>query len=211
MAENFTPEIYNCEEWTVPCTVPLYWNDLDVWNDDAPNTETIEVRGIFTKDYIKLDLGIADQDSTDPQVRIQTAEIPNAAEGDSVIVDGTAYKVGTPKPNGRGDTLIDLYLAEFDPATVTAIALAGAETIGINAEDYERIDDLFEHYRFHSPTTEASVWFNETYWIIGATVGAYEAFTNTTTNTDSPLLPPKTGWEPAEYGSAPAPALTYNP
>jgi len=110
MAENFTPEIYNCPELTVLCTVPLYWNDLEAWGDEELMEDTVEVRGIFTNDYIKLNLGEAGQDSANPTIRIQTAEIPGAAEGDSITVDGTAYTVGTPKPDGRGETICDLYL-----------------------------------------------------------------------------------------------------
>jgi len=110
MAEHFTTEIYDCPELTVPCTVPLYWNDLAVWNDDAPNLDTIDVRGIFTDFYIELGVGRAGQDSSDPTLRLQTAEIPNATEGDSITVNGTAYLVGTPKPTGHGETIIDLKL-----------------------------------------------------------------------------------------------------
>jgi hypothetical protein len=111
MAENFTEEIYDCNELTVICTVPLYWNDLEAWGDEELMLETTTVRGIFTKDYYEAQVGRTGQDSANPQVRIPTAEIPNAAEGDSITVDGTAYTVGTPKPDGRGVTICDLYIA----------------------------------------------------------------------------------------------------
>jgi len=106
--ETFTAELFECEELTVPCVVPLYWNDLEVWNDDEVNTETIEVRGIQSNEYLRAAMGYAGQDSMNPRVKIQTAEIPNAREGDSVMVDGAAYVVGTPEPDGNGVTELDL-------------------------------------------------------------------------------------------------------
>lgn len=110
MAEHLTDEIYACDEWTVDCTVPLYWNDDDAWNDGDPLPGTTTIKGIFTRRYLQLNLGEAGQDSTDPRVRFKTSDIPHAVEGDTITINSVDYTVGTPRADGRGETDIDLFL-----------------------------------------------------------------------------------------------------
>lgn len=122
MAENISAEIFEESELTVNCTVPLYWNDADAWNDGDPLPGTTIIRAQFEEPYKRLDLGEAGQDSSEPMIRFLSARIPYAREGDEIVVDRevlqvdgtilvvpTTYRVGTVQPNGYGITDCLLY------------------------------------------------------------------------------------------------------
>jgi len=111
MAEYIADEFF-IPEFTVDCIVPKFWVDGETWDDGSSIQETVHVRGIFDNDYLRLSLGTAGVDSADPQVLFKTADIPFARGGHEIIVEGVAYKVGTPQPDGDGFTLVDLVRGE---------------------------------------------------------------------------------------------------
>lgn len=126
--ENISLEAFECEEFTVDCTVPLYWNDDDVWAEGSEGdqwTETTSVKGIFEEPYLRVDLGEAGQDGAQPALKFPTALVPHAVEGDTVIVarevpdssgtiqiSNTTYIVATVRPDGYGVTDCLLYQEE---------------------------------------------------------------------------------------------------
>ena len=95
-------------EFCTDCTVPLYWNDTGVMEDDEAWTDTTVVQGIFSNPYEHLDFGTAGIDAANPSVAFKTADVPGAVGGDEIIIAGTTYQVGTPKPDGSGITMVDL-------------------------------------------------------------------------------------------------------
>ena len=111
MSENFSLDIFKCEEITTLCTVPIFWTDESVWDDSEVWTEGAKVRGIFYSDYNQINLGIAGQDNESPMVRFLTSDIPYAKEGVRIYIGEKEYQVGTPRKNSFGITEIDLFYA----------------------------------------------------------------------------------------------------
>ena len=106
--ETFETEIFDCAEFTLDATVPLYWNDLDAWDDEELRAETTTVKCRFRNPYLKLDVGTAGIDAADPVASFKTTDVPGAAGGDEITIAGITYQVGTPKPDGTGITEVDL-------------------------------------------------------------------------------------------------------
>jgi hypothetical protein len=105
---DIAAELFAETDLTLAVTIPLYWNDEDTWNDGDPLPGTTTVRGIFENPYLGLELGEAGQESRDPLLKLLTADIPYAREGDEITIAGSTYYVGTPQPNGLGVTEIKL-------------------------------------------------------------------------------------------------------
>lgn len=126
--DNISLKIFDCKALTIDVTVPLYWNDDDVWAEGSEGDsweDTTTIKGIFEAPYERADLGIAGQDSSVPAVRFPTARVPHAQEGDEITVHrelpnaaGTivtteeTYVVGTVMPDGYGVTECTLYEEE---------------------------------------------------------------------------------------------------
>ena len=106
--ENIALEIFSCPEFTTPCIVPVHWSDAASWSDASTFAETQTVQGIFHTAYLGLDLGRSGQDTAQNTLRIPTASCPGAKEGDPVIINAVTYTIGTPRPDSKGVTTMDL-------------------------------------------------------------------------------------------------------
>lgn len=85
--------------------------DLDVFiNDDTPGYAHAiiganTVTGLFDNDYTGIDL----VGSSDPTFLCKSSDVPLIADGSSIIINGTTYKVaGAPQPDGTGLVLLQL-------------------------------------------------------------------------------------------------------
>jgi hypothetical protein len=65
--------------------------------------------GVFTQDYYApVEGGEVRVESASPAVSLPSSDVPSAAQGDAVNVDGTDYKVVTVQPDGMGMTALIL-------------------------------------------------------------------------------------------------------
>lgn len=85
--------------------------DLDVFiNDDTPGYVNAVVNGatiigLFDNAYTGIDL----VGSSDPTLLCKSSDVPAIADGLSVTINSTAYKVaGAPEPDGHGLVLLQL-------------------------------------------------------------------------------------------------------
>jgi hypothetical protein len=94
--------------WVFAATVPIYWNDTEIMEDDELWEETTSVYCIFQSPYLRLELGTAGIDAENPVATFQTADVPGARGGDEITIGGITYEVGTPMPDDAGMTVVDL-------------------------------------------------------------------------------------------------------
>jgi len=74
--------------------------------------DAVSLQGIFTADYYAaLEGGELQVASTKPAVSLPVADVPNAAQGDGVTVQGTAYTVAEVQPDGMGMVALILHEA----------------------------------------------------------------------------------------------------
>ncbi len=52
--------------------------------------------------------GFVQVETAKPTATAQTTDVPNAAHGDSLVINGSTYYIKEPRPDGTGFTEIDL-------------------------------------------------------------------------------------------------------
>ena len=76
------------------------------WTPSGGSATPIKV--IFDDEYIGMNIGTGEIDSSDPMVRVKTSTVPNIAEGDTIEINTTTFYVISPQPDGTGVTLMQL-------------------------------------------------------------------------------------------------------
>jgi hypothetical protein len=66
------------------------------------------VAGIFDNESAPAVGGLAGFESTAPLFTAATADLPNIAQEDEVVIDAVTYKVGSIEPDGTGVTVLVL-------------------------------------------------------------------------------------------------------
>jgi len=66
------------------------------------------ITGIFTKEYIDDAGGAIGVEGNVPVFHTKTASVPNATQGDSLVIGSTTYKIANVQPDGTGETVLIL-------------------------------------------------------------------------------------------------------
>lgn len=62
----------------------------------------VVIKGVFDKEYVEP-LGVT---SSGPAFTTRTANVPNPKHGETLLVNGTTYRIVTPQPDGLGVTVL---------------------------------------------------------------------------------------------------------
>jgi len=90
----------------------IFFSDND-FGDRATYTpqggQATQINGIFDNEYALIDagggVGVA---SREPKFQTETINVPNAADGDTLVVNSITYKVRVVEPDGTGTTTLML-------------------------------------------------------------------------------------------------------
>lgn len=66
------------------------------------------VNGIFEKEYLGSEFGNVGIENSNPTFLCKTADVSNAAHGDTIVLSGTTYNIRGVQPDGTGITLLEL-------------------------------------------------------------------------------------------------------
>lgn len=67
------------------------------------------ISGIFDDEHQSIDAGgLVTVSSSSPVFQTLTSSVPSAAEGDTLVVSSTTYKVRVVMPDGTGTTMLQL-------------------------------------------------------------------------------------------------------
>lgn len=90
-----------------PCLAIL--GELTQYSDGGA---AVDVVGIFTAHYVRVDAGRAGVQSSGPAVFYKLSDLPSdpqVIDPSSIVVDGTSYKVAECKKDGEGGVLLLLH------------------------------------------------------------------------------------------------------
>lgn len=76
------------------------WDDI-VWNG-------VTYKGIFHNEYEAVPIFGVEIDSRNPYIQVRESDFSAIVQGETVTIEGVAYKVKSKQPNGVGSLLIEL-------------------------------------------------------------------------------------------------------
>lgn len=88
-------------------------NLSDFINPDTPGyvvatVNALSVPGIFVNEFSGANLGLAGFEAQLPQLHVKEVDVPNIAQGNSVLINVVTYKVASMEPDGTGITVLQL-------------------------------------------------------------------------------------------------------
>ncbi len=76
------------------------------WTPDGDTSSAIT--GIFDNEYSDASGGEVDFEASQPTFLVQTADVPDVAQGDQLFVNSRYYRIVNVQPDGTGLTLLIL-------------------------------------------------------------------------------------------------------